>query len=101
MVVCLLTLRTHAQDQKTPAPMMDTMAVKKKMMEPEMMKSAQKAMMSEKSMVPSMMAKEMMMQEMMKNEKTMSMMNKAADGIDKPMMDGPEDENGRSIYGER
>ncbi len=53
VVICLFTLRTHAQEQKTPAPMMmDTTAIKKKMMEPEMMKSAQKAMMSEKSMVP-------------------------------------------------
>ncbi|MCA9129898.1 MAG: hypothetical protein KDB22_22580 [Planctomycetales bacterium] len=69
--------------EKKPAAMMDSMAVKKKMMEPGMMMAAEKAMMSEASMVPSMMAKEMMMHDMMTDMSNMSLVEKAtpAEGI--------------------
>lgn len=88
MALCMLAPQTQGQENKSTTPMMDTMSVKKKLMEPEMMMAAEKAMMSDKSMVPSMIAKEMMMHDMMKNEKNMSMMKKAtmANGADKPMM---------------
>ena len=86
MAFCMLSLQTQGQENKPTTPMMDTMSVKKKLMEPEMMMAAEKAMMSDKSMVPSMIAKEMMMHDMMKDEKNMSMVEKQAKMMQEPAM---------------